>query len=93
MPSFKCFIVSYILVLIFSFSNVEARQKELSTDFYYYSCPQVLDIVRDGVVEAIKNETRNGASLLRLHFHDCFVNVSTYSFSSNLCIYGKIIIG
>ncbi|KMT18877.1 hypothetical protein BVRB_2g029800 [Beta vulgaris subsp. vulgaris] len=74
MPSFKCFIVSYILVLIFSFSNVEARQKELSTDFYYYSCPQVLDIVRDGVVEAIKNETRNGASLLRLHFHDCFVN-------------------
>ncbi|KAH7537644.1 hypothetical protein FEM48_Zijuj03G0114700 [Ziziphus jujuba var. spinosa] len=27
-----------------------------------------------GVIAAIKKETRIGASLLRLHFHDCFVN-------------------
>ncbi|KAL2896374.1 Peroxidase 4 [Bienertia sinuspersici] len=62
------------LVLIFSLSNVEAKKKELDIYYYYYTCPKVFDIVRDTVVEAIKNETRNGASLLRLHFHDCFVN-------------------
>lgn len=31
-------------------------------------------IVKQGVAKAIKNEARVGASLLRLHFHDCFVN-------------------
>ncbi|KAI7740954.1 hypothetical protein M8C21_016674 [Ambrosia artemisiifolia] len=31
-------------------------------------------IVKYGVWAAIKNDTRVAASLLRLHFHDCFVN-------------------
>ncbi|XP_021732590.1 peroxidase P7-like [Chenopodium quinoa] len=76
MASFKCFIACISVLIILSLSsNVEARSKEqLSIDYYYYTCPKVLDIVRDTVVEAIKNETRTGASLLRLHFHDCFVN-------------------
>jgi peroxidase len=38
---------------------------QLTDDFYDDCCPQVEDIVR----------ARMGASLLRLHFHDCFVNV------------------
>jgi peroxidase len=37
-------------------------------------CPTALSIVKAAVNKAVNNEKRMGASLLRLHFHDCFVN-------------------
>ncbi|XP_073150851.1 peroxidase 59-like [Henckelia pumila] len=49
-------------------------RSQLRTDFYSKSCPNLLSIVRKEVKNAIKNEARMAASLLRLHFHDCFVN-------------------
>ncbi|XP_047328655.1 peroxidase 10-like [Impatiens glandulifera] len=42
--------------------------------FYDNTCPKLIQIVRYWVMAALKNETRIAASLLRLHFHDCFVN-------------------
>ena len=53
-----------------------AVKSELTTDFYKSSCPNVSKIVRREVKKALTNEMRMAASLLRLHFHDCFVNVS-----------------
>ncbi|KAH9309667.1 hypothetical protein KI387_037578, partial [Taxus chinensis] len=47
---------------------------QLSATFYSKSCPRALSIVRDAVAKAVNSEKRMGASLLRLHFHDCFVN-------------------
>ncbi|KAB2616632.1 peroxidase P7-like [Pyrus ussuriensis x Pyrus communis] len=47
---------------------------QLTSDFYKQSCPQALQIIRSVVKQAINREKRMGASLLRLHFHDCFVN-------------------
>lgn len=45
------------------------------TPYYYnYACPQALPTIRQVVKAAVKKERRMGASLLRLHFHDCFVN-------------------
>ncbi|WRX10038.1 hem peroxidase - like 7 [Theobroma cacao] len=45
-------------------------------DYKYYdsTCPNLARIVRYGVWSAITNDTRMAASLVRLHFHDCFVN-------------------
>ena len=51
-------------------------KSQLSTNFYSKTCPNVLQIVRREVQKAIKVEMRMAASLIRLHFHDCFVNVS-----------------
>ncbi|XP_044483816.1 peroxidase N-like [Mangifera indica] len=51
-----------------------AVRPQLTTDFYSKSCPNLLQIVRKEVIKAVKAETRMAASLLRLHFHDCFVN-------------------
>lgn len=48
----------------------------LSFDMYFITCPQAEDIVRSGVEQAVAADPRMAASLLRLHFHDCFVNVS-----------------
>ncbi|XP_050385880.1 peroxidase P7-like [Argentina anserina] len=47
---------------------------QLSTNFYSKSCPRLFSTVKSTVHTAIRNEPRMGASLLRLHFHDCFVN-------------------
>ena len=65
----------FVLVAAAALSEADAKSK-LSTDFYSCSCPKLLPIVKSEVIKAINKEKRMGASLLRLHFHDCFVNVS-----------------
>lgn len=47
----------------------------LYPQFYDHSCPKALEIVKSVVASAVAKETRMAASLLRLHFHDCFVKV------------------
>ncbi|EER95209.1 peroxidase A2 [Sorghum bicolor] len=51
-----------------------AEAQQLSTAYYDGSCPHVYDTVRRVVQEARASDPRILASLLRLHFHDCFVN-------------------
>ncbi|KAI4966459.1 hypothetical protein ZWY2020_040822 [Hordeum vulgare] len=46
---------------------------QLSPTFYASTCPNLATIVRSAMNTAVANERRMGASLLRLHFHDCFV--------------------
>ncbi|KAL2339452.1 hypothetical protein Fmac_007392 [Flemingia macrophylla] len=60
-------LVLFVLIL----GSVNAQ---LSTNFYYSSCPKLLSTVKSTVQSAISKEARMGASLLRLFFHDCFVN-------------------
>ncbi|CAH1422279.1 unnamed protein product [Lactuca virosa] len=45
----------------------------LFPEFYSFSCPQANDIVMSVLERVIAKEPRMAASLLRLHFHDCFV--------------------
>jgi hypothetical protein len=59
--------------LFFSGSSVTAQ---VSTDYYTKSCPKLFSTVKSTVQSAISKEARMGASLLRLFFHDCFVNVN-----------------
>jgi peroxidase len=46
----------------------------LSETFYDTTCPNLFTIVSDLVKAAVKAEARMAASLLRLHFHDCWPN-------------------
>ncbi|TVU01288.1 hypothetical protein EJB05_53251 [Eragrostis curvula] len=54
-----------------------AAEAQLSPTFYSKSCPNLATIVRQGMNAAIQREKRLGASILRLFFHDCFVNTAT----------------
>lgn len=47
---------------------------QLSSTFYSNTCPNVSSIVRSVIQQALQSDSRIGASLTRLHFHDCFVN-------------------
>lgn len=47
----------------------------LFPEFYDFSCPQANEVVMSVLENAIAEDSRMAASLLRLHFHDCFVQV------------------
>ncbi|KAE8772909.1 Peroxidase 2 [Hordeum vulgare] len=50
-----------------------AASAQLSPTFYQTTCPNALSTIKAAVTAAVNKENRMGASLLRLHFHDCFV--------------------
>ncbi|GAB4833198.1 NAD(+) salvage pathway protein [Ancistrocladus abbreviatus] len=47
---------------------------QLTPDFYAHTCPQALSAIKSVVDAAIAKAARIAPALLRLHFHDCFVN-------------------
>jgi len=60
-------------------SLIPTPYSELSSTFYGRKCPPALSIIRREIIAAVSRDRRLGASLLRLHFHDCFVQVSRCS--------------
>ena len=66
---------SGVAVLLMLLAGTSSAQ--LSTGFYSYSCPGVYDAVKSVMEAAIAREQRMGASIVRLFFHDCFVQVRT----------------
>ena len=69
-------ILSYMFL---AFIPIGMASSGLSSTFYSAKCPKALSTIRTAVNTAVANENRMGASLLRLHFHDCFVNASFLS--------------
>ncbi|CAF1702083.1 unnamed protein product [Brassica oleracea] len=62
------------LGVFFLFLHLTLSHAQLSPSFYDKTCPQVVDIVTNTIVNALRSDPRIAASILRLHFHDCFVN-------------------
>ncbi|TVU07806.1 hypothetical protein EJB05_41175, partial [Eragrostis curvula] len=63
-----------VAVVLASLIAGAAASGPLSTGFYNTKCPNVQSIVRTGMAQAVAAEPRMGASILRMFFHDCFVN-------------------
>ncbi|XLU77104.1 hypothetical protein S245_000538, partial [Arachis hypogaea] len=63
------FYIMFICSLLFGICS-----SQLTSNFYDSTCPKALSIIKSAVASAVAKEHRMGASLLRLHFHDCFVN-------------------
>ncbi|XP_047967543.1 lignin-forming anionic peroxidase-like [Salvia hispanica] len=61
-------IISLVVVL-----SIISSEAQLSTTFYDATCPNASTIIRNSIRRAISAERRMAASLIRLHFHDCFV--------------------
>ncbi|KAJ7979724.1 Peroxidase [Quillaja saponaria] len=49
---------------------------QLTPTFYDDTCPDLHTIIRSVVEDALQTDPRIGASIIRLHFHDCFVNTA-----------------
>ncbi|XP_031095499.1 peroxidase 72-like [Ipomoea triloba] len=76
--SIKCF---FMAITLLAFAPLSLCHKgygggggdSLYPQYYEKSCPRALEIVRFEVAKAVAKEARMAASLLRLAFHDCFV--------------------
>ncbi|XP_049364251.1 peroxidase 40 [Solanum verrucosum] len=84
------YLASFCMMLLIKFSvtfasgNVVSNKLEktcidgvtiaLSFGLYLNSCPEAEAIIFSWVESAVSQDPRMAASLLRLHFHDCFVN-------------------
>lgn len=75
-----------MLQLATAFPNTlnESACAEISVGFGIYqdTCPEAEPIIFSWVQKAVAEDPRMAASLLRLHFHDCFVNASHLNFMS-----------
>jgi hypothetical protein len=67
-------ITSFVVTLVLLGTICDAQ---LSSTFYDSTCPNALSTIRTSIRTAISKERRMAASLIRLHFHDCFVQVIT----------------
>ncbi|CAK9141747.1 unnamed protein product [Ilex paraguariensis] len=63
-------ITAALFLLLLSNKPCEAQ---LSSTFYDNTCPNALSRIRTSIRTAVSRERRMAASLIRLHFHDCFV--------------------
>ncbi|TKY56585.1 Peroxidase 4 [Spatholobus suberectus] len=59
---------------LFMLLLIGSSSAQLSENFYAQKCPKVFYAVKSVLQSAVAKEPRMGASLLRLFFHDCFVN-------------------
>ncbi|XP_022775569.1 peroxidase 31-like [Durio zibethinus] len=63
------------LVILFSFlSLLPSTQSQLSTDYYNKTCPQFHNIMQRIIADKQLSSPTTAAAILRVFFHDCFVN-------------------
>lgn len=75
---FKAMINPFVVVCVCLM--VGSVSAQLSSTFYDTSCPNVSSIVHGVIQQALTSDDRAGAKLIRLHFHDCFVDVINQAF-------------
>ncbi|KAM7277373.1 hypothetical protein ACFE04_019239 [Oxalis oulophora] len=63
----------FVALLILS-TSLMITNATLSSSFYSKSCPNLQTTVQNVMRQAVAKENRMAASILRLFFHDCFVN-------------------
>lgn len=92
------FLFSCLLLLLVSYLCVSEAQgtppiaNGLSLSFFDTSCPKLESIVRKQLEKDFKQDIGQAAGLLRLHFHDCFVQVPSFIYSAFTIITATITI-
>lgn len=72
-------IVELLLVVqLLMRSGVRVGVDALAMDYYIMRCPMAELIIKNTVNQALSNDPTLAAGLLRMHFHDCFVEVCMY---------------
>lgn len=70
-------IVGMLLFMEMIVSGFRFGVDGLSMDYYLMRCPFAEQIVKNIVSRALQDDPTLAAGLVRMHFHDCFIEVST----------------
>ncbi|KAL5567435.1 hypothetical protein UlMin_030599 [Ulmus minor] len=71
-------VVAHLLSLVFVMGMIASgytfgRADGLSMQYYTFSCPLAEFIIKNTVNRALEDDPTLAAALLRMHFHDCFI--------------------
>ncbi|KAJ1389675.1 Plant peroxidase, partial [Sesbania bispinosa] len=66
-------ITSFVAITLLLLGTISICDAQLSSSFYDSTCPNALSTIRTVIRTSVSKERRMAASLIRLHFHDCFV--------------------
>ncbi|CAJ1962914.1 unnamed protein product [Sphenostylis stenocarpa] len=73
MGSMRAVAVAVLCAILVMHGGFSVSYAELSATYYSQTCPRLYYIVYGIIYDASLTDSRIGASLIRLHFHDCFV--------------------
>lgn len=74
----RCFcFTSALTVVLAALLSATTAGACVDVGFYDKTCPTVETLVQQTVAAAFNNNSGVAPALIRLHFHDCFVKVST----------------
>ena len=59
-------------------NDIHYGHEALSYTFYLHSCPRAYDLVREHMQLVLRRDPSQAAAILRLFFHDCFVQVKSF---------------
>ncbi|CAN6288583.1 unnamed protein product [Urochloa humidicola] len=62
-----------VAAAVVALCGLHGAAAQLCEDYYADTCPDAYDIVKQVLIDAHSSDVRIYASLIRLHFHDCFV--------------------
>ena len=85
LQSIISFFIIVVCLIIISTNGYDIDVEDLPTPvdglswtFYNETCPNLESIVNATLETALDEDITQAAGLLRLHFHDCFVQVCIY---------------
>ncbi|KAJ6689751.1 hypothetical protein OIU85_006099 [Salix viminalis] len=64
---------SVLIIISILGRSLHASDPPLTLDHYAPTCPSVFEIVKKEMECEVRSDPRNAALIVRLHFHDCFV--------------------
>lgn len=79
MPFHTLSVTILVVLVLVHLHGTEAQQQPLvqglSWNYYQKSCPKLESIIKKQLEKVFKKDVTLAAALLRVHFHDCFVQV------------------
>lgn len=75
-----------VIMLMHAIVGLPFHVRGLSMGYYMMSCPFAEQIVKDSVNNALQADPSLAAGLIRMLFHDCFIEV-TFSLNYNYVVF------